>query len=82
MGGITTYLVERVESLLPRATVAACVPSSPFCENIRVNGGGGCFAYFHKNCHFSCHGAVICGAEGNCDCGGLCECCGTGCPAG
>jgi hypothetical protein len=29
MNGIMTFLSERVESLLPRSAVAACVPNSP-----------------------------------------------------
>jgi hypothetical protein len=34
MNGIATFLSERVESLLPRAAVAACVPNSPWCSTV------------------------------------------------
>jgi hypothetical protein len=74
MNGITTFLSERVESLLPRAAVAACVPNSPWCSTIREKDGN-CYAYFHKNCHLSCHGKAVCTGNYVASCSGLVESC-------
>ena len=74
MTGISTFLADRIESLLPRTAVAACVPSSPWCSTIAVHKGN-CWAYFHKDCHLSCHGRPVCGVEYPASCYGTVEVC-------
>ena len=74
MNSIATFLSERVESLLPRTAVAACVPNSPWCSTVAERDGN-CYAFFHKNCHLSCHGRGICTGLYVASCSGLVEYC-------
>jgi hypothetical protein len=60
MSGLTTLLATRVESLLPRADAAACVPPSPWCEQ-KSHVANRHEIYSHRECHFSCHGKSECG---------------------
>ncbi len=65
MRGLSTLLSTRVESLLPRADAAACVPASPWCSETGVTcspGGGDCHGGKHRECHLSCHGKAVCGS--------------------
>ena len=75
MNGIATFLSDRVESVLPRSVVAACLPASPWCSTTSEQKGD-CTAYFHKNCHLSCHGKAVCGPLSVAACDGLVEKCG------
>ena len=59
MGGLSTLLAERVESLLPHASAAACVGNSTWCSNHCDNIDGSCL-WLHHYCHYSCHGRPIC----------------------
>ncbi len=60
MSGLTTLLAARVESLLPRADAAACVPPSPWCEQMGVEFDHREF-FSHRECHLSCRGKSVCG---------------------
>jgi hypothetical protein len=59
MSGLTTLLASRIESLLPRADAAACVPASPWCSGRSTCDSGHCH-HSHRNCHLSCHGKAVC----------------------
>jgi hypothetical protein len=65
MNGIRTLLLERVESLLPRTSAAACVAASPWCSEVVYAGGG----YSCRHCHVSCDGhKAICSKWHHCKC--------------
>ncbi|HUD39463.1 MAG TPA: hypothetical protein VMR14_21380 [Streptosporangiaceae bacterium] len=74
MNGITTFLSERVESLLPHTPAAACIRASPWCSTTREKDGD-CYAYFHKDCHVSCYGKPVCTGLYPASCSGLVESC-------
>jgi hypothetical protein len=58
MTGIRTMLSERVESLLPRTTAAACVTYHTWSSETSCHDG--CCSYY-RNCHTSCYGKAVCG---------------------
>ncbi len=61
MGTLSTLLAERVESLLPHTSAAACVPSSPWCSSYCDMIEGSCL-WLHRSCHYSCFGKEVCGS--------------------
>ena len=56
-----TMLADRVASLLPNTTAGACVPSSPWSSRYVSHSGSQACLHI-RTCHYSCHGAVVCGA--------------------
>jgi hypothetical protein len=61
MSSLSTLLAERVESLLPHTSAAACVPHSQYCSQACDRDVDQCF-WIHRACHLSCHGQGICGS--------------------
>lgn len=59
MTGIRTMLSERVESLLPRTSAAACV--NYYAWSSWEDCFDGCCSYV-RDCHTSCYGKAVCGA--------------------
>jgi hypothetical protein len=57
-----TMLADRVASLLPNTTAGACVPASPWSSTY-VTQISGHTCRLVRTCHYSCHGAAVCGAE-------------------
>lgn len=60
MTGMKTLLSEHVESLLPKASAAACIRPSEYCTSrtiacYRISGYIICSGE-HRYCHISCHG--------------------------
>jgi hypothetical protein len=50
MGALSTLLAERIESLIPHTSAAACVPNSPYCSSYCDKIDGSCL-WLHRNCH-------------------------------
>lgn len=67
MGTLTTLLAERVESLLPATSAAACVGESTWCSSDCDRIKGSCL-WLRRTCHYSCFGKPICGSwtDGRC----------------
>jgi hypothetical protein len=61
MRTLSTLLAERVESLIPHTSAAACIPPSPWCSSHCDKIDGSCL-WLHRTCHYSCHGGAICGS--------------------
>lgn len=62
-----TWLADRVASLLPTTTAAACVGQS-YWNSCRYNRNY-CAYYGHygwEHCHLSCYGKAVCGAPYTC----------------
>ena len=59
MNGVTTWLSDRVESLLPRTTAAACVRPSHYCSAFYVCFSDGQCELAHSECRVSCYGRTV-----------------------
>ncbi len=74
MSSTPAFLADRVASLLPKTTAGACVPQSPWRSGYISYVGDPCSPYcptycsFVRYCHYSCHGAPVCGTpiKGQC----------------
>jgi hypothetical protein len=54
-------LTDRVASLLPNTTAGACIPTSPWSSREVIHyPSWACLLI--RTCHYSCHGATVCGA--------------------
>ena len=60
MSGTSAWLADRVASLLPKTTAAACVGSSPWVSDRTTCGPVGNCCDSSRTCRFSCHGRPIC----------------------
>lgn len=68
MSGLTTWLPERVESLLPHTAASACIAPSTYCSSYCDKIKGSCL-WLYRYCHISCHGKTTgCGSwhDGHC----------------
>jgi hypothetical protein len=68
MSGVTTWLSERVESLLPNTAAAACIRPSTYCSSHCDKIDGSCL-WLRRTCHISCFGRThTCGSwhDGRC----------------
>jgi hypothetical protein len=62
MNSISALLANRVASLVPKTTAAACHPSSPYTSGYeQCNSHLFCCLYL-RSCHYECNGATECGA--------------------
>jgi hypothetical protein len=55
MSGFTTLLSDRVESLLPHSTAAACITPETYCSSYCDDIKGSCL-WLYRYCRLSCHG--------------------------
>jgi hypothetical protein len=59
MNGLSTWLSDRVESLLPRTAAAACISPSHYCSQYRICFPDGSCTWAHSECRISCHGKTV-----------------------
>jgi hypothetical protein len=57
-----TMIADRVASLLPKTTAGACIPPDPWSVSKFSRVGPAESCRYVRTCHYSCHGATVCGA--------------------